>query len=78
MRNCFKDLLAIEVDIEQAKKELAMKSDFTLAGAFNFFTGYSQTRLSADDLFIGFDRLGVTCDIEDVKLFVERYDTDRD
>lgn len=40
-RNCFKEILAIESGLEQAKKELAVRSDFTLAGAFNFFTGYS-------------------------------------
>jgi hypothetical protein len=40
-RNCFKEVLAIESDLEQAKREIAVKADFTLAGAFNLFTGYS-------------------------------------
>jgi hypothetical protein len=78
IRNCFRDLLAIESGLELAKKELALRSDFTLAGAFNHFTGYSQDRLSIDDIFQGFERLGVVCDISDVKLLVERYDADRD
>lgn len=78
VRNCFKDLLSIELNIEQAKRELAMRSDFTLAGAFNFFSGYSQSRLSLDELRIGFERLGVVCDEDDVKMYIERYDTDRD
>jgi hypothetical protein len=29
-------------------------------------------------LIIGFERLGVTCDLDDVRLYVERYDSDRD
>ncbi|CDW85848.1 ef hand family protein [Stylonychia lemnae] len=78
IRNCFRDLLAIESGLELAKKELALRPDFTLAGAFNFFTGYSQDRLSSDEIFQGFERLGVVCDISDVKLYVERYDADRD
>jgi hypothetical protein len=41
VRNCFKDMLAIEVNLEEAKRDLALRPDFTLAGAFNFFTGYS-------------------------------------
>ena len=41
IRNCFKDLMAIEGGLETAKKELAIRPDFTLAGAFNLFTGYS-------------------------------------
>ncbi len=41
MRECFKEVLAIEGGLEQIKRELAVRSDFTLAGAFNIFTGYS-------------------------------------
>ena len=60
------------------KRELALRHDFTLAGAFNVFTGYSQDRLTADEIHSAFERLGVVCDLQDVKLFVERYDADRD
>jgi hypothetical protein len=41
LREYFKEILAIEGGLDQIKKELAMRSDFTLAGAFNVFTGYS-------------------------------------
>lgn len=41
VRECFKEILAIEGGLEQVKRELAVRSDFTLAGAFNLFTGYS-------------------------------------
>jgi len=34
-------MIAIEVNLEEAKRDLALRPDFTLAGAFNFFTGYS-------------------------------------
>lgn len=37
----FREIIALEGKLETAKKELAVRSDFTLAGAFNFFTGYN-------------------------------------
>ena len=60
------------------KKDLAMRSDFTLAGAFNLFTGYSNSRINANDLLYGLERLGVVSDIADAKLVIERYDADKD
>jgi hypothetical protein len=78
VRNVFKEILAVENGLEVAKKELALRSDFTLAGAFNFFTGYSQSRITAEELLVGLERLGVICEISDLRLFVERYDSDRD
>ena len=74
LRECFKEILAIEGGLEQQKKELAARSDFTLAGAFNLFTGYSHSRISGSDMLYGFERLGVVCDIADTKLLVDRYD----
>lgn len=57
---------------------MAARSDFTLAGAFNIFTGYSQSRITASDLLYGLERLGVVCDVADAKLVVDRYDSDKD
>jgi hypothetical protein len=41
LREVLKEILAIEGGLEQIKRELAQRQDFTLAGAFNLFTGYS-------------------------------------
>jgi hypothetical protein len=49
-----------------------------LAGAFNLFTGHSQARVTPNDLLYGLERIGVVCDIADCKLFVDRYDADKD
>lgn len=78
LREYFREVLAIEGDLDKIKKELAMKRDFTLAGAFNIFTGYSQARISSNDFLYGLERLGVVCDIADARLVVERYDADQD
>lgn len=78
MRDTFREILAIEGGLEQIKKDVSVKSDFSLAGAFNLFTGYSQARVTPNDLLYGLERLGVVCDIADAKLLVERYDADKD
>jgi len=70
--------MAIEGSLEQLKCEIAKRSDFTLAGAFNFFSGYSSARITANDLLSGLDRLGVICDPSNARLVVERYDADKD
>ena len=75
-RECFKDILVLEGSLEFIKKELASRSDFTLAGAFNMFTGYSQARISSSELLHGFEKLNIVCDISDAKLVIDRYDTD--
>jgi len=41
VRECFKDLLALEGSLEKYKLELRDRIDFTLAGVFNTFSGYS-------------------------------------
>jgi len=68
--------MRLEGEVEYLKRELASKQDFTLAGVFNMFTGYSQTRINASDILYGLERLEILCDIADVKLVVSRYDAD--
>ena len=78
VRECFKEIMSIEGNLERAKKDLINSSDFTLAGIFNMFTGYSQARIGSSELVTGFERLGVKCSIEQAQLVVDRYDSDRD
>lgn len=49
-----------------------------MAGVFNIFSGYSQARIGGTELLGGLERLGVSCDITDVNLVIERYDSDKD
>lgn len=55
-----------------------MRNDFSLAGAFNLFTGYSNSKINDKDLLYGLEKLGIVCDISDCKLLIDRYDTDKD
>ena len=77
-REVFKEFLAIEGDLEQTKKELCLRADFTLAGAFNKFSDNTHGRINANDLLFGLEKLGITCDISDAKLIIDRYDADKD
>ncbi|CDW76041.1 ef hand family protein [Stylonychia lemnae] len=78
VRDSFKQIMKFEGEVEYLKRDLAGKQDFTLAGVFNMFTGYSQTRINASDILYGLERLEIQCDIADVKLVVSRYDADQD
>lgn len=77
-RDAFKEILAIEGSLEQTKKELCMRHDFTLAGVFNRFSDNTHGRINASELLYGLDKLGVACDLSDARLVVERYDADKD
>jgi hypothetical protein len=78
VRECFKEVLALEGQLEASKVDLRERIDFTLAGVFNIFSGYSQARIGGTELLAGLERLGVSCDISDVNLVIDRYDSDRD
>lgn len=77
-RDAFREILAIEGSLEEIKKELAMKPDFTLAGAFCKFSDNTHGRVNPNEVLFGFEKLGVTCDISDARMFVDRYDADKD
>jgi hypothetical protein len=78
MRDAFKEILAIEGGLERSKKELVLRPDFTLAGTFSRFCDNTHGRINADDLLFGLEKLGVTCDISDARLLIDRYDADKD
>ena len=63
VRDCFKELLALEGHLEASKGDLRERVDFTLAGIFNTFSGYSQARIGGAELMAGLERLGVSCDM---------------
>jgi hypothetical protein len=77
-REVFREVLAIEGTLEKVKRELVLRHDFTLAGAFKRFTDNTHGRINANDLLFGLEQLGVACDIADSRLLVDRYDADKD
>lgn len=57
---------------------LCERHDFTLETAFAYFAESSMSRIAVNDLVVGFERLGITCDASDARLFVSRFDSDED
>lgn len=78
LRDVFKDILMVEGLLEATRQELKSRPDFTLPGVFNTFSGYSQARIGPQDLQSGLERLGVICDLKEVQMIIDRYDSDRD
>ena len=77
-RNYFNEMLAIEGGLERCKRELTQRQDFTLAVVFSMFTSNTHGRIDANELLFGLEKLGVTCDISDSRLLIDRYDADKD
>ena len=77
-KNCFREIISIERNLEEKKVALGELSDFTLTQAWSIFTDSSISRLSVLDLQKGFEKLGIVCDEADCRLLLVRYDADED
>ena len=77
-KNCFREIISIERNLEEKKVALGELSDFTLTQAWSIFTDSSISRLSVLDLKKGFEKLGIVCDEADCRLLLVRYDADED
>jgi hypothetical protein len=77
-RDAFREILAIEGHLEVVKKELAMRHDFSLASVFRKFCDNTHGRVNATEFLYGLEQLGITCDIADARLLIDRYDADKD
>ena len=78
-KHCFREVIHIERSLEDQKKELARRGDFSLEAAFALFgASHMSTRLTKSELLSGFEKLGITAEEADAKLVVMRYDADED
>jgi hypothetical protein len=59
IREFLKPLMEIERRIEEQRTSLSLRSDMSLAGVFNMFSGYTQARVTNTDFMFGLERLGV-------------------
>ena len=49
VRDCFAELLELENSLELQRSELAMRKDFTISAAFNYFAKSPEYKLSVDE-----------------------------
>lgn len=54
--------------------ELAKRKDFTITAAFQRFASNMNAKLSEQDIYFGFQLIGIQCDLADARLLVDRYD----
>lgn len=77
-RHCFREIMSIEKGIEERKVALCERADFTLETAYAFFAESTMTRIGVNEIVVGLERMGVTCDSADARLLVSRFDGDED
>jgi len=58
-KNCFKEFVNVEKNMEEHRCVLAQSQDFSLELAFKLFSGSTLTRLSVSELEYGLHLLGV-------------------
>ena len=66
--------LSLDKRVELAKNEVASKHDFNTYDAFKIFDIDGVGSVSANDLRYGLADIGVSASLEDINLFVKRFD----
>jgi Ca2+-binding EF-hand superfamily protein len=72
-----KEAIDNDKEIERAKSDLALRSDFSLIDAFRLFDVQEKGYLTTRDMESGLRRLGVYATYEESYLFMRRYDFGR-
>jgi Ca2+-binding EF-hand superfamily protein len=76
--HALKELCDLEGELERAKQNLAMKSDFNITDAFNIFDQARYGSVSVYDIQSGLNAIGVYPTFEECELFVLRWDKNGD
>jgi len=74
----FKEQIALEKELEDAKIRLAMQVDFNLMDGFQMIDKNAKGWVSTPELVDSLAELGLYAHKDDVYLFVRRYDKDSD
>ena len=72
-----RELISLDKDLERAKQSLALKSDFTLQDAFNVFDFRDTGIVNLDDIIEAFELFHVFPTREEARLFLSRYDINK-
>eukprot|EP01016_Furgasonia_blochmanni_P006640 TRINITY_DN1266_c0_g1_i1.p1 TRINITY_DN1266_c0_g1~~TRINITY_DN1266_c0_g1_i1.p1 ORF type:complete len:641 (+),score=294.82 TRINITY_DN1266_c0_g1_i1:66-1988(+) len=69
-----KQQIDLDKQIESAKVDLALRSDFNLQDAFRYFDVSNRNAITRYELEEGLRRLGVYATVDELNLFFKRYD----
>ena len=67
-------LMDTELQVENVKKELSLRSDFNLKDVFDFFEPKHYNFLTDEDLKLGFQKLKLFSTDTNIKLLIKKYD----
>ncbi len=73
-----REQISIEKELDNAKISLAQRHDFNLYDAFRIFDIDSRGYISYSDIKASLNDIGVFPTVEDVELFIKRYDKNND
>ena len=73
-----KTQLELERNMEQIKLKLSKRPDFNLIDAFRIFNVNSSGSASINDLVNGLHKMGMSVSVEEMTLFMSRFDKDND
>ena len=76
--NSFRDIISLERELESTKVSLTNKPDFNLHDAFRIFDVDFRGHVTTADLREGLAAIGVFPTSDEVDLFLQRYDINRD
>jgi Ca2+-binding EF-hand superfamily protein len=71
-------IISLERNIEREKINLAERPDFNLFDAFKIFDSSSRGYVTITDLKLGLHDMGLYTAMEEIDLFLQRYDTNGD
>jgi Ca2+-binding EF-hand superfamily protein len=69
-----REQISLEKELENAKISLTQRPDFNLYDAFRIFDIDSKGYVSYTDLKAGLSEIGVYPSVEELELFIKRYD----
>lgn len=78
LARALKEQIDLDKDLEDAKNQLVLKSDFNLLDAFRHFDRDSRGYITKNELKEGFNYFGVFPTNEQVYLVLRKFDTDND
>lgn len=73
-----RDLVDLDKELEEAKQVLALRPDFTLEDGFRVFDYHKFKFSSIDEIIDAFERFRIYPTRDQAKLFLTRYDIDKD
>ena len=73
-----REQISLEKELEQAKVSLVQRADFNLYDAFRVFDIDARGYITYSDLKSGLNEIGIFPTVEEIELYIKRYDKNQD